>query len=122
MVGEYHRHVAGPGEVEKGGVGEAGMPYLEGMAQGQAVLREALSNAARHAKATRVEVVLEVGDSVQLVVRDDGVGLPEDELRRSGLGNLAERAALMGGTFSAASRPGGGTELVWTAPIDGRDS
>ena len=83
----------------------------------QAVLREALSNAARHAGASRVEVVLEVGDSVQLVVRDDGRGLPEGELRRSGLGNLAERAALVGGTFSAQRRPEGGTELVWTAPL-----
>ena len=84
----------------------------------QAVLREALSNAARHAKATRVDVVLEVGDSVQLVVRDDGIGLPEGDLRRSGLGNLAERATLVGGTFHAERRPEGGTELVWTAPLD----
>ena len=84
----------------------------------QAVLREALSNAARHAGATRVEVVLEVADSVQLVVRDDGRGLPEGDLRRSGLGNLADRAALAGGTFTATRRPEGGTELVWAAPLE----
>jgi signal transduction histidine kinase len=83
----------------------------------QAVLREALSNAARHAGARRVEVVLEVGDEVQLAVRDDGKGLPEGDHRRSGLANLAERAALVGGTFRAMARPEGGTELVWTAPL-----
>ena len=83
----------------------------------QAVLREALSNAGRHAEANRVEVVLEVGDSVQLVVRDDGVGLPDGDVRSSGLSNLAERAALVGGTFTATRRPEGGTELVWTAPL-----
>jgi signal transduction histidine kinase len=83
----------------------------------QAVLREALSNAARHAGATRVEVVLEVGDAVQLVVRDDGRGLPAEESRRSGLANLAQRAALMGGELRVAARPDGGTEVVWTAPL-----
>jgi signal transduction histidine kinase len=83
----------------------------------QAVLREALSNVARHAGAQRVEVVLEVGDEVHLAVRDDGVGLPDADLRRSGLANLAERAALVGGTFRADRRPKGGTELVWTAPL-----
>ncbi|MCW2679732.1 MAG: sensor signal transduction histidine kinase [Frankiales bacterium] len=83
----------------------------------QAVLREALSNAARHAGATRVEVVLEVGDQVQLVVRDDGRGLPADQDRRSGLANLAQRATLMGGELRVAARPEGGTELVWTAPL-----
>ena len=83
----------------------------------QAVLREALSNAARHSGARRVEVVLEVGDAVQLVVRDDGTGLPETATRRSGLANLAERAELLGGTFRAVCRDEGGTELIWSAPL-----
>lgn len=82
-----------------------------------AVLREALSNAARHAHASKVEVVLEVGDDVLLTVRDDGRGLPADVERRSGLANLAERAAAVGGTFAAGPGPTGGTELVWRAPL-----
>jgi signal transduction histidine kinase len=81
-----------------------------------AVLREALSNAARHAGAARVEVVLEVDDAVCLVVRDDGCGLPEQG-RRSGLANLAERAVAVGGTFRAGPGQSGGTELVWSAPV-----
>ena len=82
-----------------------------------AVLREALSNAARHAEARRVEVVLEVGAEVHLEVRDDGRGLPADVDRRSGLANLAERAAQVGGSFSVGPAPEGGTLLVWTAPL-----
>ena len=82
-----------------------------------AVLREALSNAARHARASRVEVVLEVGDAAQLTVRDDGRGLPADLDRRSGLANLADRAVQLGGSFEIGPGPDGGTELVWRAPL-----
>ena len=82
-----------------------------------AVLREALSNAARHAASSRVEVVLDVGDEVRLTVRDDGRGLPPDVQRRSGLANLEARAAEVGGTFTAVPAPGGGTELTWTAAL-----
>jgi signal transduction histidine kinase len=82
-----------------------------------AVLREALSNAARHAGASRVEVVLEVGDEAHLLVRDDGGGVPADSGRRSGLANLADRATAVGGTFRVGPGPSGGTDLVWRAPI-----
>jgi signal transduction histidine kinase len=81
-----------------------------------AVLREALSNAARHAEAGSVDVLLEVGDSVRLVVRDDGRGLPEAG-RRSGLANLSERARTVGGTFVATPLPEGGTEVTFSAPL-----
>ncbi|MFD0776900.1 sensor histidine kinase, partial [Streptomonospora algeriensis] len=57
-----------------------------------AVLGEALSNIARHAAASRVEIRVRVGEGVAVEVDDDGVGLPE-EGRRSGLANLADRAA-----------------------------
>jgi signal transduction histidine kinase len=85
------------------------------------VLREALSNAARHAGSSRVEVVLEVGDDVRLTVRDDGRGLPADLARRSGLAHLQARAAEVGGTFTAGRGPQGGTELTWTAPLPDED-
>ncbi|MFD5468673.1 GAF domain-containing protein [Kitasatospora sp. NPDC127059] len=82
-----------------------------------AVLGEALSNAARHAKARRVEVVLQAaGARVVLTVRDDGSGIPEQG-RRSGLRNLAERAESLGGTLELASPPEGGTDLVWSVPL-----
>ncbi len=81
-----------------------------------AVLREAVSNARRHAQAKRVDVVVSVADGmVTLEVMDDGVGIPTD-VPRSGLANLAERALLLGGSFSVTAPDGGGTHLSWTVP------
>ncbi|MFD0899197.1 GAF domain-containing sensor histidine kinase [Actinomadura sediminis] len=82
-----------------------------------AVLREALSNMARHAHATEAVVNVRVGDGLVLQVEDDGVGIPEGG-RRSGLRNMDERARTLGGTFDAGPRPGGGTVLRWEVPLD----
>ena len=56
------------------------------------MLREALSNVARHASASAVKVRIDVSNRVQLVVRDDGVGIATAPVRRSGLVNLHGRA------------------------------
>ncbi|RPE35927.1 sensor histidine kinase [Kitasatospora cineracea] len=82
-----------------------------------AVLQEALSNAAKHAGASAVDVAVETDEEhLTVTVADDGAGLPEGG-RRSGLANLAERAAVLGGEFRARARPAGGTELVWKVPL-----
>ncbi|MET9182948.1 GAF domain-containing protein [Kitasatospora aureofaciens] len=81
-----------------------------------AVLEEALSNAARHARAHAVDAAVAAEGDVTVTVTDDGVGLPEGG-RRSGLTNLADRATALGGTFTARTRPEGGTELVWRVPL-----
>jgi signal transduction histidine kinase len=82
-----------------------------------ATLREALSNVARHARATRVEVDVEAGSEVTLRVVDDGVGPPAaDAPRGNGLRNMAARAEKLGGRFELGPGPAGGTELVWRAP------
>ncbi|MCX4781543.1 sensor histidine kinase [Streptomyces sp. NBC_01264] len=89
-----------------------------------AVISEALSNVARHARARRAEVSVAAADGVLTVtVTDDGVGLPEGG-RRSGLRNLAERAEALGGrlTVSARGAEGDGTRLEWTVPIAGGSS
>ncbi|SOB88613.1 sensor histidine kinase [Streptomyces sp. 1331.2] len=83
-----------------------------------AVLEEALSNAARHARASTVDVTVTAGEELTVTVSDDGVGLPEGG-RRSGLANLADRATALGGTFAARARQEGGTELVWRVPLPG---
>src|SRR5581483_10142413 len=84
-----------------------------------AVLREGLSNAARHARASKVEVSVSVdGTCATLTVVDDGVGIPADPARRSGLANLAQRADELGGSFSVAAGADGGTVLTWTAPTE----
>jgi len=79
-------------------------------------LREALSNAARHAGAGEVDVTVEAGRELILVVRDNGVGL-RDTGCRSGLANLSERAGLLGGTLRVAAAAGGGAELTWRVPL-----
>ncbi|GAA3023581.1 two-component system sensor histidine kinase [Kitasatospora albolonga] len=81
-----------------------------------AVLEEALSNAARHARATGVEVTVEAGEELVLTVTDNGCGLPAGG-RRSGLANLADRAAALGGSFEARALAEGGTELLWRVPL-----
>lgn len=87
-----------------------------------AVLREALSNAARHARASTVDVEVAVdGSHATLVVADNGVGIPARG-RRSGLANLAERAEQFGGRFSADPGSGGGTVLAWSVPINSADA
>ncbi|HTJ72484.1 MAG TPA: GAF domain-containing protein [Actinospica sp.] len=81
-----------------------------------AVLREALSNAARHAHATTVEVDLTADTTTStLTVTDNGIGIPAGG-RRSGLANQRERAEQLGGTCTATPGPTGGTKLTWTVP------
>jgi signal transduction histidine kinase len=82
------------------------------------VLREALSNAARHAQASRVDVAVTTSSDLLLQVRDDGSGF-SDTTRRSGLSNLAERAEQMGGTLTVGPADGHGTELRWRVPLHG---
>ncbi|ASW54405.1 GAF domain-containing sensor histidine kinase [Plantactinospora sp. KBS50] len=83
-----------------------------------AVLREALSNAVRHAQAGHVQVAVAVHDGrVSVTVRDDGVGT-DPAAARSGLVNLAERAHQHGGTFEIARAEPRGTEVCWTVPLD----
>jgi signal transduction histidine kinase len=79
-------------------------------------LREALSNAARHARAAKVDMSVEAGQELILLVRDDDVGMKQAG-RRSGLANLAERAGLLGGIMRTGSAEGGGTELEWRVPL-----
>jgi signal transduction histidine kinase len=85
-----------------------------------AALREALANVAKHAHATRTDVIVEAGGDLVLRVRDDGSGLPKTT-RRSGLGNLADRAGELRGTFHADPAEGGGTELEWRVPLPAAD-
>jgi signal transduction histidine kinase len=75
------------------------------------VVAEALTNVAKHARASRatVDVTRENG-CLSLSVRDDGVG-GADAGRGSGLRGLADRVQALGGTFEVESRPGSGTEL-----------
>lgn len=82
------------------------------------VLREAVSNVARHALAASAEVEVQVGPhELVLTVADDGSGLPVD-VTESGLRNVRRRATDLRGTLEV--RPGSprGTILVWRVPLD----
>ncbi|MBT2424859.1 GAF domain-containing protein [Streptomyces sp. ISL-112] len=91
-----------------------------------AALREALSNAFRHAGASVIDVVVDATAilpdgraAVRLSVSDDGVGIPEGG-RRSGLRNLARRAESLGGASwfgPGIGEDGGGTTVVWESPL-----
>ncbi|MFF4651140.1 GAF domain-containing protein [Streptomyces sp. NPDC001380] len=108
-----------------------------------AALAAALANAARHARARRVDVVLEAGaDLVTLTVEDDGAGLPAEEGAggsadggggpgdggdgggpgdgRGGLRDLARSAEELGGALLVETPRGGGTRLVWRVPLAAR--
>jgi signal transduction histidine kinase len=81
-----------------------------------AVVREAVSNIIRHAKAGTAAVAVSAGDTLRIEVTDDGIGPPPPG-RRSGLKNLASRATELGGTLRTDPAPGGGTQLVWEVPL-----
>ncbi len=82
----------------------------------EAVVREAVSNAVRHARANTVAVSVRVEDDLTVEVVDDGCGMPAD-ITPSGLANLRSRAEEVGGKLCLADAPGGGTVLRWTAPL-----
>ncbi|MGQ4357630.1 sensor histidine kinase [Streptomyces drozdowiczii] len=85
-----------------------------------AVVTEALTNVARHAKARAAEVaVVAHGGALTVTVGDDGVGMRNGG-RRSGLRNLSERAERLGGDLDAHTRqpPEHGTTLTWWVPLE----
>ncbi len=85
--------------------------------EAMAVLREALSNSARHAHATRVDVRITVGDELSVLVADNGVGLRQPG-RLSGIGNARARAELLGGHLELTTQSGGGARFEWRVPIN----
>ena len=82
-------------------------------------LREALSNVARHANATAVNVSVESdGRLLALRIADNGTGYDNDPTRSSsGLANMRSRAEALGGSFIINGQPEGGTRVVWQAPV-----
>jgi signal transduction histidine kinase len=82
------------------------------------IVAEALTNAAKHARASAVDVDVEVADGVvRIAVRDDGVG-GADLGRGSGLIGLADRVEAAGGEITITSPPGEGTSLLATLPLE----
>jgi signal transduction histidine kinase len=83
-----------------------------------AVVREGLSNVARHAKASQADIVVAAGADLVIVISDDGTGITADRAW-SGLANLTGRAAELGGGLLVEPAEGGGTRLEWRVPLAG---
>ncbi len=81
-----------------------------------AVVREGVSNAVRHARARNLSVTVSLDGDVTVSIADDGIGMPES-VARSGLHNLVDRAAEVGGQCTIDVPDTGGTKLTWCAPI-----
>ena len=82
----------------------------------EAVVREAVSNAVRHANATPLSINVNVEDELSIEVIDNGRGISGD-ITGSGLVNLRTRARDAGGSFAIEPAPSGGTVLRWSAPL-----
>ena len=89
---------------------------LQVQLEAEAVLREALSNTARHAHASRVEVHITVGDELGILVVDNGIGVGRPD-RLSGIANARARAELLGGHLDLTDPSGGGTRFEWRVPL-----
>jgi signal transduction histidine kinase len=86
------------------------------------VVSEALTNAAKHAQASVVQVELDTRDAVlRLAVRDNGIG-GADPGRGSGLVGLRDRIEALGGTLEVASPAGKGTTLLIEIPLEDHSS
>ena len=84
------------------------------------MLQECLTNVTRHARASKVDVVLRADeDDIEMIVADNGRGFaPQAQFERGsfGLFGLSERAAQLGGTVVVDSAPGKGTRVVVHVP------
>ncbi len=85
------------------------------------IAHEAIANALQHADATAVRVELDSGESLRLVITDDGSGFDLDATlrtsRRMGLTSMRERAAALGGALDVQTAPGQGTRIVVEVPV-----
>jgi signal transduction histidine kinase len=85
-----------------------------------ATLRESLSNVVRHAAASRVWVTVTIDPHthrLEMLVKDDGQGLRNGMVRRSGLANISARAHRLRGRCHVYSPREGGTRVFWAVPL-----
>jgi two-component system sensor kinase FixL len=88
------------------------------------IAQEAITNAVKHGKATRIDVKCAIAQGMlELTVGDDGTGLPTDATEGEGLGLhiMSYRARAIGGDLSVVARPDGGTLVRCQAPLPRHD-
>ncbi|SEB88648.1 Histidine kinase-, DNA gyrase B-, and HSP90-like ATPase [Nocardioides exalbidus] len=123
MAKEYEKALGFVPAVRTWGAVDSLVPIALGD-QASVVLREVLSNCARHARASRCDVDLGVDESgwFSLVVTDDGRGVPEDTTPGSGLRNLRMRAETLGGELRVEPCDPHGTRVSWRVPLGAQPS
>jgi signal transduction histidine kinase len=84
----------------------------------RAVVRESVSNSVRHGTASRIAVVLRKDkNDLVLTIEDNGLGLPVNIDRLSGLSNLSQRARDLGGSYEVVALETQGTKSIWRVPL-----
>jgi PAS domain S-box-containing protein len=122
FVQEWSKHYQIPAEYKVGRY-RAGALGRDAEIAFYRVAQEALNNVAKHAHASRVDVLVEARDGfVRLVIEDDGVGFElgeRDPAREMGIGivGMRERASLIGASLQIESQPGQGTAVYLEAPV-----
>lgn len=81
------------------------------------VVAEAVTNAVKHAQASRIDVSIEFGDALRIKVADDGVGGVGKATAGSGMTGLTDRVAAFDGKLAIDSPPGGGTAILIQIPL-----
>lgn len=81
------------------------------------VVAEAVTNAVKHAQASRIDISLDFADMLRIKIADDGVGGAGDAPAGSGMTGLADRVAAFDGTLAVDSPPGGGTTILIRIPV-----
>ncbi|MFL6238910.1 MAG: GAF domain-containing sensor histidine kinase [Actinomycetes bacterium] len=99
--------------------GPAHLPALPAAAEVAAyrIAMEAMTNATRHARATRCQVTVAVNGALEVTIADNGVGVPPDVRPGIGMGSMRERAAELSGSCSITRRGEGGTTVRAVIPI-----
>lgn len=86
------------------------------------IMQESLTNIARHADATHIEIVLrQQGGFIQFEVSDNGVGITEDQIKSKksfGIMSMKERTASLGGTFNISRRVKSGSKIAISFPVN----
>lgn len=86
------------------------------------IVQEAMTNAARHAEANRIDIVMDYADgTVEIAVTDNGLGIPANRLTGTlslGLLGMRERAVMVGGTFDIRGDEGKGTTVRVSVPVE----
>ena len=116
LMGAIEEQARAMGGVEVHGVVDGDLPAAVEVAAYRIAL-EAMTNALRHSGGRWCRIGVEMNGALQVLVEDDGVGLPEHFRAGVGITSMRERAAELGGTCSVSRREPSGTSVRAVLPV-----